>query len=221
VANSASIVRLGRWGEDVKQTLQSIGTSFEKIDTLSARRVLITLLTGGKLMWLAPSDEGSSDRGIFAMLSTASNIGNEPGSLEIGLNGNPPLWACNDGAGSIDISVLHFYDDATVSGHDGPKAHIEGWGEETKLKMVSLTTTFQKVDYEGCERIIIAPAAGGKWIYASPTDEGTNAAGAVCVRNNTTTNRNAPALLDLEPGGAPLYLRGSDSFNASLILLKD
>lgn len=219
---AASLARVRGWGEGLKTTLLTIGGTFQKLDTLGASRVWITVLPGGELIWVSPSDEGTNDRGVGLISSTSVARRTEPSDLEIELVGDAPVWLQAESP-NTEVSVIHFFDEDDVDlGHepdDGLPMRIRGWSEETTLTSFAVSTTFAKVDTLGAARILIVPRTPAIFVYAAPTDEAAVAAGIKCMRDNGNDIRTVPYCLEVELTGAPLWLRGSSSGDCTLIHL--
>ncbi len=218
----ASLARVRGWGEGLKTTRLSVGASFQKIDTLGASRIWITVLDGNELVWVAPKDEGSSDRGIGLVSANGSVRRSEPSDLELQLVGDAQVWVQSTVA-PTNISVIHFFDDEPVEmlPSDGLPMRISGWGEKTDISVHALTTSFTKAETLGADRIIVVPRTAAIFNYVSPTDEGSNASGIKLMRDNVNDIRTIPYSLEVELDGGPLWLRGSGAGECTLIHLYD
>lgn len=216
----SSLVRFTGWGEAVKQTLISVGTTAEKIDTLGASRIVITTVEANKILWVTPDDVASVDSGIGLFMSNGTALRNTPCSLELELEGNPPVWVTNGSAVTLDISVLHFYGTPNVeAGEDQASVmRIKGWDEHMQHTQHTVgASAYVKVDTLGASRLLIVPIDPAVRINISPTDEGANAAGLVAMRDNTTNAKNEPYIVELVlSGNAPVCLRGSGAGNVSV-----
>ena len=219
----SSLVRFTGWGEAVRQTLISVGTTAEKIDTLGASRIVITTIEANKILWVTPDDVLAVDSGIGLFMSSGTALRNTPCILELELDGDAPVWVTNGNASTLDISVLHFYG---VTPIDAGESHasvvrIKGWGEDMKhTQHVVGASAYTRVDTLGAKRLLVMPIDAAVRINISPTDEGSNAAGLVAMRDNTTNAKNEPYITELAiSGNAPVYLRGSGAGNVSVFHL--
>ena len=216
----SSLARFTGWGEATKQTLISVGTAAQKIDTLGADRIVISVLEATKFVWVTPDDIASGDAGITLHLNNlTTHPRNEPCSVEMELEGNPPVWVTSQ-TGTSKISVIHFYGDheAESSEHNSSALRVKGWGEDIKHTQISVgSAAHAKLDVLGASRLMIIPIDGGVRVFISPTDEGANESGLVALRNNTTALRNDPYIIELGiAGNAPVYLRGSGAGEVSV-----
>jgi len=214
----ATLARYEGWGEATKQTLISTSTTSQKIDTLGADRVIITVLDGSTVVWVTPDDAGGTG-GLALLLNKTTSLRSYPSAIEIQLTGNPSIWVAA-GSGTPALSVLHFYDkrNLVLGATDDTVMRIRGWDERMKHTSESVVSgSHLKVDTLGATRVMIVPFTPNIRCYASPTDEGASRSGVTCMRNDSTTRRSVPTYLELElVGNAPLYLIGSGTVTVSV-----
>lgn len=219
--NGATLAEVRDWGENTTQTLLTLaaGGSFQKVDTLGATRLALVPLTTNRVCLVSPEDLGSEFHGIPFMNINSGR--SDTGYVELGLSGNPPVYVRNEsGTGTCALSVLHFYGDEPFD--DEPTSttpvRVPHWNEETVIRKLSVTSSFEPIDFEGADSAIYSPITGGVFNYISPTDEGSSAAGHSVLREVSGTNRSTPQMLRFIKPTGPAFVRATSSVDASLLL---
>lgn len=81
---------------------------------------------------------------------------------------------------------------------------IEGWGEGIQHDQLTLSTTPQKYDPQGAQRIYISVSTAGIAVFVSPVD--LTKSGGVIIRDISVNPRSEPpsVAIDLK-GNPPIY----------------